>query len=65
VLEGGVGGQYRVVWLYNRCGHLGSGVDREFELGLFTIIGRESFHKESTETGTGSSTERVEDEESL
>lgn len=65
MLEGGVGGQDRVVWLNNRCRHLGSWVDRELELGLFTVIGRESLHEESTETRSSSTTERVEDKESL
>jgi len=60
-----MGGQDRVVWLNNRCRHLGSWVDRELELGLFTVIGRESLHEESTETRSSSTTERVEDKESL
>ena len=40
VLESGVGGQDRVIWLDNRCRHLGGGVDRELELGLLTVVGR-------------------------
>ena len=39
VLEGGVGGQDRVVWLDNGCRHFGGRVDREFELGLLAVIG--------------------------
>ena len=39
VLKSGVGGQNRVVWLNNRCRHLGGGVDRELELGLLAVVG--------------------------
>ena len=45
--------------------HLRSGVNRELELGLLTVVGRESLEEESSETRSGSSTEGVEDEESL
>ena len=37
----------------------------KFQLGLFAVILGQSLEKEGTETGTGSSTEGVEDEESL
>jgi hypothetical protein len=65
VLEGGVGGEDGVVRLDDRVGHLGSRVDGELELGLLAVVGREPLEEERTETGTGSSSERVEDEEAL
>jgi len=65
VLEGGVGGQDSVVWFDDGVAELGGGVNAELELGLLSIISRKTFKQESTETGTGSTTERVEDEEAL
>jgi hypothetical protein len=65
VLERGVSGEHRVVRLNNRVGDLGGRVDRELELGLLAVIGREALEEESSETGSSSSTERVEDEETL
>ena len=65
MLEGGVGGEDRVVRLNDRGGSLGSRVDAELELGLLAVVDREALHEESTETGTGTTTERVENEETL
>jgi hypothetical protein len=65
VLEEGVGGEDGVVG-FNDCGRdLGGGVDGETELGLLAVIDGESFEEEGSETGTGSSTDSVEDEETL
>ena len=60
-----MGGQDRVVGLDDRGGHLGSGVDREFELALLSIIGAQPLQQQTSETGSGTTSERVEDEESL
>ena len=57
--------QNRVVRFYNRVRGLRGRVDGELELGLFAVVGRETFKEESTETGTSSTTEGVEDEEAL
>jgi hypothetical protein len=65
VLEGGVGGENRVIWLDDGGGGLRSRVDTEFELALLAVIDGEALHQESTETGTGTTTERVENEEAL
>ena len=65
VLEGGMGGQDSVVWLDDGVAELGGGVNAELELGLLSVIGRKTLKQESTETGTSSTTERVEDEEAL
>jgi len=65
VLEEGVGGQDCVVGLNDSGGDLGRGVDGEAELGLLTIIDGESLEEERTETGAGTTTNGVEDEETL
>ena len=65
MLKRSVGSEDRVVWLDNRGGHLWCRVDGELKLGLFAVIGRQSLHEESTETRSSTSTERVEDKESL
>ena len=65
MFQGGVGGQNGVVWLDNRVGQRRRRVHAEFELGLLAIVGREALKDESTETGTSSTTERMEDEEAL
>jgi len=65
VLEEGVGGQDGVVWLNNGGGNLWGWVDGESELGLLTVIDGESLEEEGSESGTGTSTDGVEDQESL
>ena len=65
VLEEGVGGEHGVVGLDDRGGHLGGGVDGEAELGLLAVIDGESLEEEGTETGAGTATNSVEDEEAL
>jgi hypothetical protein len=65
VLEGGVGGQDGVVWLNHSCGDLRSWVDSKLQLGLLTIIDTQTFHQQGSESGAGTSTEAVEDEETL
>lgn len=65
VLQGGVGCEDGVVRLDNGGGDLGGGVDGKLELGLLGEVDGESLKQKSSETGTGSSTERVGEEESL
>jgi len=65
VLQGGVGGEDRVVWLDNSGGDLWGWVDGEFQLGLLAIVDRKTFHQKGSESRSGSSTERVEDKETL
>jgi len=65
VLEEGVGGEDGVVWLNNGGGDLWGWVDGETELGFLTVIDGESLEEEGSETGTGSSTDGVEDKETL
>jgi hypothetical protein len=65
VLEERVGGQDGVVWLNNSGGDLWGWVDGETELGLLTVIDGKSLEEERTETGSGTTTDGVENEETL
>jgi hypothetical protein len=65
VFEEGVGGQDGVVWLNNGGGNLWGWVDGESELGFLTVINGKSLEEEGSETGTGTTTDGVEDEETL
>merc|ERR1712072_1653649 len=65
VLEERVSGQDRVVGLNDGGGDLGGGVDGEAELGLLAVVDGESLEEERAETGAGTATNGVEDEEAL
>jgi len=65
VLKEGVSGEDGVVRLDDGGGDLGRGVDGESELGFLTVIDGESLEEERSETGSGTSTDGVEDEETL
>ena len=65
VLESGVGCENGVVWLDNRRSDLRSGVDTELELAFLAIVDGETLHQQSTEAGTCTPTEGVEDKEAL
>jgi hypothetical protein len=65
VFQERVCGQYRVVWFYNSCGDLWGWVDAEIELGLLSIVNRQSFQEERSKSRSSSTTNRVEDEETL
>jgi len=65
VLEEGVSGEDGVVWLNNGGGDLWGWVDGESELGFLTVVDRESLEEERSESGSGTSTDGVEDEETL
>ena len=47
------------------CIYLWCWVDGEFQLGFLAVIDGETFHKEGGETGSSTSTEGVEDKETL
>jgi hypothetical protein len=57
--------QDSVVRLNNGSRCSGSRVDSELELGLLAVLGGETLEEESTETRTSTTTERVEDQETL
>jgi hypothetical protein len=65
VLNGAVSRQDSVVRLNNGSRGSGSRVDGELELGLLAVLSRETLKEESTETGTSTTTEGVEDQEAL
>lgn len=65
VLDCAVSRQNGVVGLNNSGRGSGSRVDSELELGLLAILGGEALEEESTETGAGTTTEGVEDQEAL
>ena len=65
VLQKGVSGEHGVVWLDNGGGDLWGWVDGETELGFLTVINGKSLEEKGSESGTGSSTDGVEDEETL
>jgi len=65
VLKEGVGREHGVVGLDDGGGDLGRRVDGEAELGLLAVVDGESLEEEGTETGTGTTTDGVEDEEAL
>lgn len=65
VLQGGVGGQNGVVGLNNGGGDLGGWVDCELQLGFLSVVHAQTLHEQGGESGSGATTEAVEDEESL
>jgi len=65
VLKEGVGGEHGVVWLNDGGADLWGWVDGESELGLLSVIDGESLEEERSETRSGTSTDGVEDKESL
>ncbi len=65
MFKGGMGSQDGVVWLYNGSGDLGGRVDGKFQFRFLAVVNRKTFHQQRGESGTSTSTERVEDEKSL
>ena len=65
VLEEGVCGENGVVWLNNGGGDLWRWVDGKTELGLLTVVDGKSLEEERSETGSGTTTDSLEDEETL
>lgn len=65
VLNGAVSREDSVVGFDNGGGNARSRVHSEFELALLAVVGREALKEKSTESGTGTTTERVENEKTL
>jgi len=65
VFQEGVGGKNGVVGFNNSGGDLGGGVHGESDLGFFTVVNGESFEKKRSQSRSGSSSDGVEDHESL
>jgi hypothetical protein len=65
VLKGGMGSKDRVVRLNNSGRDLRGGVDGELKLGFLAIVNGKSLQEERSESRSGTSSEGVEDKESL
>ena len=65
MLKERVSGEDGVVWFDNSGGDLWGWIDGETELGFLTVIDGESLEEEGTETGSSTTTDGVEDEETL
>lgn len=65
VFQQGVSGKNGVVRFDDSSGNLGRRIDGETQLRLLTVIDGESFQEERTQTGTGTTTDGVEDQETL
>merc|ERR1711881_620016 len=65
MLKKRVSGEDGVVGLNNGGGDLWGWVDGETELGFLTIIDGKSLEEERSKTGSGTTTDGVEDEETL
>jgi len=65
VLQQGVGGQHGVVGLNHSGGDLRGRLHGESELGLLSVVDGESLQEQRSESGSGSSSNGVEDQESL
>jgi len=65
VFQSGMGGEDRVVRFNNSGRNLGSWVDSEFKFGFLAVVNGEPFHQQRGETRTGTTTEGVEQEETL
>jgi len=65
VLEEGVGGKNGIVWLNDGVGDLRRWVDGETELGFLAVIDGKSLEEEGSETRSSTTSDGVEDEESL
>lgn len=65
VLNGAMGGENRVVGLNHRGRDLRCRVDGELQLALLSIVDGQSLKEESSKSRTGTTTKRVEDQETL
>ena len=65
VLKKRVSGQHGVVWLNNGGGDLWGWVDGETELGFLTVVDGKSLEEERSETGSGTTTDGLENKETL
>ena len=65
VFQGGVGGEDGIVWLNHSSGYLRGGIHSKLQLGLLSIVDRQPLHQQGGESGSGTTTKGVEDEESL
>ena len=60
-----MGCQDRIVWFDDSSRHLRSRVDCELQLGFLSVVNGQSFHQQRCESRSSSTSEGVEDQESL
>jgi len=60
-----MGSEDRIVWLNNRSSNLGRGIHGELQFGFLGVVDGQTFEKQSTESRSSTSTERVENENTL
>ena len=65
MLQSSMGCQDRVVRLHNSGGNLGGRIDGELQLRLLSIVHGESLHQQRGESRSSSSSEGMEDQETL
>jgi hypothetical protein len=65
VLKKRVGGKNGVIRLNNSSGDLRRGIDSESQLRLLTVVNGESLQKKRSETRSGTTSDGIEDQESL
>ena len=65
MLKGGVSCKNGVVRLNNSSRDLRSWVDCKLKLRLLAVVNRQTFHQEGSKARTSTSTEAVEDQETL
>ena len=65
VLQQGVGGEHRVVWLDDGGGDLWGWVHSESELGLLSVVNGEPLQEKRSKSRSGTSSNSVEDQETL
>ena len=65
MLKGRVGGQDRVVGFNNSGRDLGRRIDGKLQLGLLAVVHGQPLAQEGSEAGAGTTSEGVEDQESL
>ena len=65
MFQSGMGSQDGIVRFDDGSGNLGSRVDGEFELGLLSVVDRQTLHQQGSEARASASTEGMENEETL
>ena len=60
-----MGAKNGVVWFNNRGRDLGGRIDGESDFGFFTVVNGKSFKKKRSESRSSSSSDGIEDHESL
>jgi len=65
VLERGVRGEDRIVWLHDTRRDLRCWVNTELQLAFLAIVNRQTLHQKCAKAGTSTTTKGVEDQETL